>query len=203
MSGRPDGDRRAARRSAAVEEILAAAWELGRERGLTGFSMRDLGQRVGMRAQSLYSYFASKHDLYDAMFASANRAFADWMRGGPGDAEGGDVVGALAATARRFFAFCVEDPVRHQLLFQRTVPEFVPSPASLAVAQEAYDVSVARLRSLGVDGADLDLVTAVMAGLAAQQLANDPGGDRWERLVDRATSMLLREVVPAREGSTE
>ena len=75
MSGRPDGDRRAARRSAAVEEILAAAWELGRERGLTGFSMRDLGQRVGMRAQSLYSYFASKQPMlasYSAAPTSAN-----------------------------------------------------------------------------------------------------------------------------------
>ena len=35
--------------------------------------MRDLGARVGMRAQSLYSYFPSKHAIFDAMFAEANR----------------------------------------------------------------------------------------------------------------------------------
>ena len=40
------------------------------------------------------------------------------------------------------------------------------------------------------------LVTAVLAGLVGQQLANDPGGHRWERLVDRTVDMLLAEVAP-------
>lgn len=177
---------------------MAAAWELSRARGLGGFSMRELGEKVGMRAQSLYSYFASKHDLYDAMFAAGNRALVAWMRApAEGDAGAGDgPVAAVERTARRFFAFCVADPVRYELLFQRTIPGFVPSEASFTLAREAYDVSVAPLVALGVDGPGLDLATAVMSGLVAQQLSNDPGGDRWERLVDRATRMLLGEVAP-------
>ncbi len=32
------------------------------------------------------------------------------------------------------------------------------------------------------------------AGLAAQQTANDPGGDRWLRLIDDAVDMYLDHV---------
>lgn len=198
MSGIPVVDRRAVRRQATAGEIVAAAWELSRANGLGNFTMRQLGERVGMRAQSLYSYFASKHELFDAMFAAGNRELVAWMRAAAADGSAGvgDRTATIRRAAHRFFTFCVSDPVRYQLLFQRTIPGFVPSEASFAVAQEAYDAAVAPLAGLGITGPDLDLVTAVMTGLAAQQLANDPGGDRWERLVDRATAMLLREVAP-------
>ena len=73
MSGIPIKDRRAERTLATRREILDAAWELVHEQGLGALTMRELGARVGMRAQSLYVYFPSKHAIYDAMFAEANR----------------------------------------------------------------------------------------------------------------------------------
>ena len=42
-----------------------------------------------------------------------------------------------------------------------------------------------RLRACGVDDPRAwDVWTAMLAGLAAQQNANEPGGDRWLRLAD-------------------
>jgi hypothetical protein len=38
------------------------------------------------------------------------------------------------------------------------------------------------------------LFTALLSGLADQQIANDPGGDRWLRLVDSAVDMYLGHV---------
>jgi len=38
--------------------------------------------------------------------------------------------------------------------------------------------------------ADFDLWTAVVVGLAGQHLANDPGGDRYIRLIDDAVTMF-------------
>jgi hypothetical protein len=51
-----------------------------------------------------------------------------------------------------------------------------------------------RLRQLlaasGVhDDPDVDLFTALIGGLIVQQWANDPGGRRWARLIDRAIDM--------------
>ncbi len=37
----------------------------------------------------------------------------------------------------------------------------------------------------------LDLWTGMTAGLVAQQLANDRGGDRWRRLLPDAVDMFL------------
>src|SRR3712207_8871758 len=73
MSGTVVRDRRAERAEATRREILDAAWALVREEGLAALTMRDLGARVGMKAQSLYGYFPSKHAIYDAMFGEANR----------------------------------------------------------------------------------------------------------------------------------
>jgi AcrR family transcriptional regulator len=204
MSGAPIIDRQARRRQETVDEIVAAAWEQVRERGLAGLSMRDLGARVGMRAQSLYSYFASKHEIYDAMFLQGNQAFLEWMQSDTcTGTRAGDRVAAARRAARRFFDFCVSDPVRYQLLFQRTIPDFVPSERSYAVAQAAYGMTLERLAAIGFDQSSVDLWTAMMAGLVAQQLSNDPGGDRWSVLVDRAVDMLIAELVPSpRKKST-
>ena len=73
MSALPNRDRRAERREATRREILDAAWEMVRTDGWASLSMRELGARVGMRAQSLYKYFPSKHAIFDAMFAESNR----------------------------------------------------------------------------------------------------------------------------------
>ena len=182
-------DRRTARREETKAEIIAAAWGLVREQGLAGLNMRDLGARVGMKAQSLYSYFASKNDIYDAMFHQGYLACAAALAVGTDD-EPDDPRQA----AHRFFDFCTADPVRYQLLFQRTIPDFAPSPEAYAVAVHAYDQMGRRLAGIGVrDQATLDLWTAVLTGLTDQQISNDPGGTRWTQLVDRAVDMLMAE----------
>jgi AcrR family transcriptional regulator len=195
MSGKTEIDRKTLRRQASLDEIVAAAWELSRANGLGNFSMRELGDRVGMRAQSLYSYFASKIEIFDAMYLEGNRQLLETMRTAL-DATRDDPVAASITIVDTFVRFCTSDPIRYQLLFQRTIPDFVPSEQSYAVAQEAYDLSVGPLRVLGLDGPQLDLCTAVTAGIVAQQISNDPGGDRWVRLTRKAITMLLRELVP-------
>src|SRR5437899_12071430 len=139
MSGIPNSDRPgtggvaegrvAVRRKRTEDEIVAAAWDLVREQGLTSVSMRELGDRVGMKAQSIYSYFASKNDIYDAMFREGQIAFAQVMTITPADTNGDESITAqLRVTGRRIFQFCTSDPARYQLMFQRVLPDFEPSP---------------------------------------------------------------------------
>ena len=194
MSGKPNIDRRTVRRQETQREIIQASWDVVREHGLAGLSMRDLGERVGMRAQSIYSYFASKHEIYDAMFLEGYVAFAASMAKGA-DAAAADPIGTARATARSFVEFCTSDPVRYQLLFQRTIPDFIPSPDSYAVAIQVYEQFSEQLAAIGVrDQATLDLWTAMLTGITDQQISNDPGGDRWKQLVDRAVDMLLADA---------
>lgn len=212
MTGRSDTteepirlDRRAARREETKAEILDAAWDLVREQGLAGLAMRDLGARVGMKAQSLYSYYESKLDIYDAMFHQGYRAFVARIEETAADIRAADPVDRARAIAHFFFEFCTSDPVRYQLLFQRTIPDFEPSEESFAVALVAYETTVDQLREIGITDADaIDLWTAMLTGLTDQQISNDPGGDRWKRLIDRAVDATLRDIaphlVPTRQG---
>jgi AcrR family transcriptional regulator len=172
-----------------MERILDAAWELAAEQGLAGISLRDLAARVDLRQPSLYSYFDSKHALYDAMFAQGCEQILEGMQAAPVPSEPRRM---LKEMARRFATLAVENPARAQLLFQRTIPGFEPSPSSYKVAQELLDAGRARLAKAGLTKArHLDLYTAIIGGIVSQQLANDPGGTRWLRLVDESMDMFL------------
>jgi AcrR family transcriptional regulator len=188
------GDRRSRRREATKAEILDAAWAIAREHGLTAISLRDLASRVGMRAPSLYQYFDSKHAIYDAMFEQGARQSLETMTE-PIDST--DAREVLQISARRLVQFFTSDPARASLLFQRTIPGFEPSPKAYAPAVEMRDAALQRLAEFGITDPDaIDMWTALVSGLGNQQIANDPGGTRWIRLIDRAVDMYLAEVAP-------
>jgi hypothetical protein len=93
---------------------------------------------------------------------------------------------------RAFMEFALEDPARCALLFQRPIPGFEPSAASYSIAGEILERAVGVLRAAGVeDQGDVDCFIAMVGGLVDTQLANDPGGDRWTRHLDRLTDMYL------------
>jgi len=185
-------DRRAERREATLAEIVDAAWTLVRREGLAALSMRDLARLVGMQAPSLYSYFDSKHAIYDAMFAQGARAYLDEEAL---VVPTGDPLADLQAGVRFFVEFCAKDPARYQLMLQRTIPGFEPSPATFALSIEGLNRLEARLTGMGItDHRSLDLLTAVGTGITDQQISNDPGGDRWISLVDEAMEMFFHHV---------
>jgi AcrR family transcriptional regulator len=183
-----------ARQAATRALILEAAWQLAREHGLTGFGVRELASQVGMRAPSLYGYFAGKDAIHDAMFAEGNRAFLAMARSAAAR-PGTDRRAALVAAAHAFLDFATEDPVRFQLLFQRSIEGWQPSPEAYAPAVEAYELLRQRFAELGItDQRSLDLWTALTSGLAHQQVANDPGGRRWHDLVDETVDLFLHHL---------
>jgi len=188
----PTRDRRRERREATQAEIVAAAWEVVRAEGLAGLSLRDLAAKLGMRAPSLYSYFDSKHAIFDAMFAQGAR---EYLEREAALETTGDALRDLQAVGAFFVQFCTEDPVRYQLLFQRTIPGFEPSPESFAISIAGLDALRRRLAGIGItDERSVDLLTAIGTGLTDQQISNDPGGDRWTRLVDDAMAMYFDHV---------
>src|SRR5512135_2615750 len=51
-----------------VQTILETARAIMQEDGVAVLSMQELARRLDMRAPSLYHYFSSKMDIYDALF---------------------------------------------------------------------------------------------------------------------------------------
>jgi AcrR family transcriptional regulator len=161
--------------------------------GVNALSLRALARAVDMEPQSLYTYFASKNSVYDHLFADGNRELLtrfDRLEGSD------DPRSALRAIAHLFVTFAAEDQARYELLFLRTISDFEPSPESYAVAVEVFGKGRAILAGVGLrKDVDFDLWTALVSGLSSQQLANDPGGDRYVKLIDDAVAMFAEHVL--------
>jgi AcrR family transcriptional regulator len=182
-------DWRNARRQSAREAILDSAWTAVREEGLSALSLRDLARRCGITTPTVYAYFDSKNDIYDAMFG---QAAGEFLRHMSAPYETTDPRERLVGSLRRFARFCTADLARYQLLFQRTIPDFDPSPESYGPALRALEKSGEVLAVNGLtDGRHLDVWTALTTGLVSQQIANDPGGDRWVSLIEDSVAMFL------------
>lgn len=190
----PNRDRRAEQRAATRQEILDAAWAIAREQGLSAVTLREVAARVGMRAPSLYSHFDSKNAIYDLMFGQSWATYEQSVARSC-DRLPAEPRAALKRVARTFFDFSVADYPRHQLMNVRTLPGFVPSPEAYEPAVRVLDDLRQLLVDLGIDDeAGADLFTALVGGLIEQQWANDPGGVRWRRLLDRAIDMYADEM---------
>jgi AcrR family transcriptional regulator len=136
----------------------------------------------------------SKNAIYDAMFAQAwSECLQLTLRAA--DSCPPDRRGAVRHYARTFFDFATADLVRNQLMNQRTIPGFEPSPEAYAPAVAALESLRRRMAEHGITAQeDIDLYVALVGGLVDSQLANDPGGNRWSRLLDRAVDMYLRDL---------
>ena len=142
-----------------------------------------------MRAPSLYTYFPSKNDLYDAMYVQALRELASTIAAVP---TGADPMDTLKRTVRAFARFCTDDACRYQLIFERPVPGFVPRPDSFAIGAVGLAKVAELAEATGVRGdRAFDLFRAVTTGIVTLQVANEPGGERWTRLVDEAVEMVV------------
>jgi AcrR family transcriptional regulator len=180
------------RREAKVALIIAAAWKLAQDNGVAGLSLHALAREVGMRQPSLYEYFESKHAVYDVMFADGNRQLLERFDSVtlPRDSRA-----ALKKFLRTFVEFSMEQRARSELLFQRHIPGFTPSPESYALAEEVLGRAVKVMREAGVtQQGDIDCIVAMVAGLIEAQMANDPGGTRWTRHLNRLVDLYVDDA---------
>ena len=117
-----------------------------------------------MRAPSLYTHFRSKHAIYDAMFG---QAWSEYER--VAHAELADLPTAPRQAVRRiarvFFEFAVANPPRQQLMNQRTIPGFEPSPDSYAAAVRVLESARNWFDEQGVSDPDFEIWVALIGGL--------------------------------------
>ena len=192
------GTPREQRRRQRLDQLLAVAWDLAREDGLAAVNLREIARRVGLSQPSLYAYFASKAGLYDLMFAQAAQQLCDDLMALPRPE---DPRAALEVVTEALVRWSAGDPPRQQLLFQRVVPGFEPSAASYAHAVRFLEWTTELLAAAGLTSpSDVDLYSALVAGLAAQQMANEPGGDRWAGRSEEVVRMLLSHLLPRGAG---
>lgn len=202
MIVKPNRNRRSERHEAIRQEILDAAWDAAHETSIAGLTLRDIATRVGMQQPSLYSHFASKQAIYDAMFQQAWQAYLESARSSARELPA-EPRARLIGIAEHYFDFAVADLPRHQLMDVNVVPNFRPSAEAYAPAVAVYGVMLDLLHGIGITAdEDADIFTALIGGLVNQQLANDPGGQRWRRLIPRVMNMYADDLGLPQEGDS-
>jgi AcrR family transcriptional regulator len=201
-------DRRARRRQETIEEILDLAEEVMNEDGVGGLSLSEVARRLGVKPPSIYKYFGSLLDIYDALFARGHLAHLEHVRTAISDADPGiPVVKALLEASGQW---CMAHPAIAQLLFWRPVPGYEPSPEALApsiemvaIQQRAFaDAVAAGQLAAQTDPDELTLMAGVvMSGALGMSLANDPGVPWGEGRFSALLVPLLDALVGAHQAS--
>jgi AcrR family transcriptional regulator len=189
------------------QAILAAARAVMREQGVAALSLREVARRVRLQAPSLYAYFPSKAALYDALFLEAIRRYrAHRDRATAGHPAFWD---RLHAQFEAYLGFALQHPDLYRLAFERPVPGFVPSEATMAESWAllaGFEEAIAAAKAAGeirpeVPVAEVrDLVIAMQHGLTSQHMANDPhlplGSGRYGGLIPAAVAALRAAWAP-------
>jgi len=150
--------RRAPRNSLSREGILARAVAVLDERGPAALTMRGLAESLGARPMALYTYFASKDELLDAV---RDHVLAD-LAPEPGE---GDWAERLRGVGLDLYRLLVSHPALIHLFATRPL-----------AGHEAADATEAHLRVLREAG--FDRATAARAHLAL--LHHALGAATWE-----------------------
>lgn len=203
-------ERRERNRRETMEGILSASREVMREEGVGGLTLGAVSQRVGMAAPSLYNYFPSKMAIFEEIFA---RGMRQYRRGLEQIAEEyGPTAEGQRAAMEYFMTFAQQNPELFSLIFERPVPEFVPSEEGLAEIQGLMEFSSKLTESRKASGEikpsiplgqARDLFVVLMQGMTSLKMANEPelpvGEGRFGSLIPlaaRALELLYGEGLP-------
>lgn len=197
----PAQSRRERNRAEMRTAILDAARQVMRQDGVAALNLNKVAAAIGIKTPSLYEYFDGKMTLYDALFRLGFELFTERMDRALENR--GTWQQSLRAAMETYMQFALDYPELYQLCFERPVPGFVPSAESMRVSLALLFKSTERVEQimresgdwLGLTPAQVnDLSIAMMHGLTAQHMANEPhlplGQGRYGSLIPAALALF-------------
>ena len=135
------------------EEIVAAALDIVRERGLKGLTARDLGARLGASARPIFTVFENMEDLTREVYAAATArmgAYADRAsKYAPESKRMGMQMAIFAREEPKLFQLLLmrenENITCSDVLFENLGPD---SAKCVQAMQQYYDLDVDSARAL-------------------------------------------------------
>jgi AcrR family transcriptional regulator len=145
----PNATPRARFREMMRDDILAAARQIMQAGGYPALSMRALAEAVGVRAPTLYDYFASKEDVLNAVFMQGVDLLSNQFNG---------LLETTAPGLNRLFRigvvyrqFGLANPDLYPLLFAKLDQSFMPGEEQLTASKGLFEA----LRAHVVDALEL------------------------------------------------
>jgi AcrR family transcriptional regulator len=118
-------------------DILNAAREIIQASGFSALSMRTLAEAVGVRAPTLYDYFASKEDVLNALFLDAVEIIRVYFIDNLAETSPG--IARVISMGKTYREFAVNNPVLFQLVFSRVDSSYIPGKEQMEAAKALFD----------------------------------------------------------------
>ena len=184
-----------------IEDILKIARGMMQKDGVGALSFNAIARELGIKPPSLYTYFDSKNAIYDELFRRGFILLDEKMK----HPEGETFNQQITSFFKIYMSFAYENPDMFQIMFQRAIPDFVPSDESMAISLRSLSDAQARIRdkieseeikpNIPPDQA-LDIIISMMHGLATMHMANHPnlpvGEGRFGQVIDHAAKIFTQ-----------
>ena len=194
-------ERQQRNRDEMIGAILQTAREIMREEGVGALNLNEVARRLGITTPALYSYFANKMAIYEALCQLAGRVFLE----GDEAAWSGRRSGweCIAAWMEIRIDLSLRYPELYHLIYGAPMPGYTRSEEILEMTRRVLETIRGGVREMvesgemdpGVPiGRAVDLLLAMRHGIVAERLSKasyvPPGSGRLEHLVSDALAML-------------
>jgi len=126
------------------EKLLTLARDLYLEKGLAGFSLREVARRAGLSAPAIYRHYDSKEALLSEVCSEGFRIFATYLMQAL-DASGPRQ--RMAASAQQYLKFGLEHPRYYRFIFMGPEEDYRPfSPSRSGRPDHTFQFLVDRVR---------------------------------------------------------
>ncbi|MEC4589722.1 TetR/AcrR family transcriptional regulator [Nitrospirillum amazonense] len=191
------------------DRVRDVAAGLFADRGLDGFKMRDLAQRLGVSVMTPYRYFENKEAILACVRAHGFACLADALDQARG---GGTLEERVAGLATAYGAFATAEPARYRLMFA-LAPAQVPGVAEVRRQERRVeDAFAAGFVAMGPTCADPvalgRLLWSTLHGVAVLHLGGQlPQADLTDALCQAARALAIAcagaaPAVPTSAGTT-
>lgn len=181
-------------------ELLRAGMALLRERGVEGFTLREVARRSGVSHNAPYHHFADRSALVAAIVVEGFADFTRELERAAARARGGELA-RIRALGRAYVRFAREDPERFKLLWRPDMREGANLAEVEAAGQRSYDPLLDVLRRGRGQGVVEDVTPLETQALTAWSTVHGlamllvDGPLRLEVIGDRAADELTDGVI--------
>jgi AcrR family transcriptional regulator len=125
--------------------LLDAAMGLVRERGIDGFTLREVARRAGVSHNAPYHHFRDRSALASALVVEGFEDFSAVLERAADRARGGELV-RIRALGMAYVRYAFEDPERFKLLWRPELREGADQAEVEAAGERSYQPLVSALR---------------------------------------------------------
>ncbi|MGW4698140.1 TetR/AcrR family transcriptional regulator [Kitasatospora cineracea] len=155
MAGTPNTGRRERLRAETTAEIKRTALELMRSGGPDAITLRAIARKMGMTANAIYGYFATRDDLVTVLIADVYTALADAVDTAWAASAQDAPAERIRAWAHAFRDWTLANPEGFRLIYGDPVPGYqAPNGGAAPDAARRVCVGIAALADTAWDGAE-------------------------------------------------